>query len=74
MTAINGRVARLERAHGAHRAPEDEGAVLLRRFEGVVHLIPTAVLRLLLGAAQSPEQQAARRQVGYVLETGAWPT
>ena len=76
MTAINGRVARLERAYERHRLPEDEAALMLRRVEEVADKIPTHALRLLCDApasALSPEQEEARRQLGLLLETGEWP-
>jgi hypothetical protein len=81
MSAINGRVARLERMYGAHRAPEGEHAALLRRVEEVLHLVPTPALELLrdgcvagqVGEPMTPEQRAARKQFDTLLETGEWP-
>jgi hypothetical protein len=81
MTAINGRVARLERTYGMHRAPESDEAALLHRLDEVIHLVPTDALRLLCDgfrddqteASRSAEQQAVRRQLDLLLETGEWP-
>ena len=76
MTAINGRVARLERTYQRHRLPEDEAALTLRRIEELCDLIPTDALRLLCAApagTPSPEQEEARRRFGLLFETGVWP-
>jgi hypothetical protein len=66
-------VKRLERVHGVRHLSGDEGAALLRRFEEVANLVPTAVLRRLLEGAQSPAHQRAQQQLMYLLQTGEWP-
>jgi hypothetical protein len=76
VTAINGRVARLERTYQRHWLPEDEAALTLRRIEEVAGLIPTDALRLLCespAGRSSPEQEEARRRFDLLLETGEWP-
>jgi hypothetical protein len=81
MTAINGRVTRLERRYGVDRAPESEEARLLRRLDEVIGLIPTPALRLLhdgccaseRGEPLTPEQHAARERLDALLATGEWP-
>jgi hypothetical protein len=79
MRAIDGRVTRMERAYGLHRAPDGEAA--LRRCEEVVHLVPTAALRLLMETIDaghpevplSPEHRAAEDGLSVLIETEAWP-
>jgi hypothetical protein len=81
MSAINGRVERLERTRAVHRVPEGEEAVLIRRLEEVIHLVPTPALELLCygfkaygaGEPLTPEQRAARKQFDTLLATGEWP-
>lgn len=81
MRGLNGRVERLERTHAVHRVPEGEEAVLIRRLEEVIHLVPTPTLELLrdgclaeqAGESMTPEQRAARERFDTLLETGAWP-
>jgi hypothetical protein len=81
MTAINGRVTRLERSYGVGRSPESEEARLLRRLDEVIGLIPTPALQLLRdgyraserGELLTPEQHAARVRLDALLATGEWP-
>ena len=82
MTAINGRVARLERAYGLHQVPGDEDAAMLRRFEGFLKSLPTPLLRSLVTIgraidAREPltaEQQAMLEEVEFLWAAGAWLT
>jgi hypothetical protein len=82
MTAIKGRVARLERASGLHQAPEDEDSRKLRRFEEILHQLPSPVVRLFIstcraievGEPLTTEQQAVKQHFNVFWETGAWPT
>jgi hypothetical protein len=79
--AMNGRISRLERTYRLRLSPESDDAMMQRRIEALVPLIPTEDLRLLqdVGRAvwsaegQSPEHQRAAERLAVLLETGEWP-